>query len=97
MIRIVPTTRTKITASMTAYSAMSWPSSLHYRWKNKLDMGLLQMADISTNYFLRLRTTLPANSIRGQLIAVRTVPASLLRSKVVSLRRAVGTYTVISD
>jgi hypothetical protein len=25
--RIVPTTRTKITARMTAYSAMSWPSS----------------------------------------------------------------------
>jgi hypothetical protein len=29
--RIVPTTSTRITASMTAYSAMSWPSSLDHR------------------------------------------------------------------
>ena len=27
MSRIVPTTRTRMTASMTAYSAMAWPSS----------------------------------------------------------------------
>jgi len=33
--RIVPTTMTRITASITAYSAMSWPSSSRHTFKNK--------------------------------------------------------------
>jgi hypothetical protein len=33
--RIVPTTTTRITASITAYSAMSWPSSCHHSLRNK--------------------------------------------------------------
>src|SRR5579864_6089578 len=34
--RIVPTTITRITASITAYSAMSWPSSLDHISRKKL-------------------------------------------------------------
>ena len=33
--RIVPTTMTRITANITAYSAMSWPSSSRHTFKNK--------------------------------------------------------------
>ena len=36
--RIVPTTRTRITANITAYSAMSWPSSSRHRFQNILNM-----------------------------------------------------------
>jgi hypothetical protein len=34
--RIVPTTNTKMTASMTAYSAISWPSSCNQSLRSKL-------------------------------------------------------------
>jgi hypothetical protein len=34
--RMVPTTNTRITASMTAYSAMSWPWSSFHRLRNAL-------------------------------------------------------------
>ena len=36
--RIVPTTRTRITANITAYSAMSWPSSPRHMFQNILNM-----------------------------------------------------------
>jgi len=36
--RIVPTTRTRITANITAYSAMSWPSSSRHMFQNILNM-----------------------------------------------------------
>lgn len=47
--RIVPTTITRITASITAYSAMSWPSSsLHARFTN------LSIPTSQHNYWQRL-------------------------------------------
>ncbi len=36
--RIVPTTKTKMTASITAYSAISWPSSCNQSLRNKFVM-----------------------------------------------------------
>ena len=39
--RIVPTTRTKMTASITAYSAMSWPSSSFQRFRGRYCITLL--------------------------------------------------------
>jgi hypothetical protein len=36
--RTVPTTRTRITASITAYSAMSWPESSDQSLRIKLDI-----------------------------------------------------------
>jgi hypothetical protein len=36
--RIVPTTRTRITANITAYSAMSWASSSRHAFQNKSNM-----------------------------------------------------------
>src|ERR1700675_1895068 len=36
--RIVPTTRTRITANITAYSAMSWASSSRHAFQNKSSM-----------------------------------------------------------
>src|SRR5712692_10037059 len=38
--RIVPTTSTRITASITAYSAMSWPSSVQSLWRRSAILPL---------------------------------------------------------
>ena len=42
--RIVPTTRTRITASMTAYSAMSCPESSDQSFRTNFVIALLQAA-----------------------------------------------------
>jgi hypothetical protein len=40
--RIVPTTNTKMTASMTAYSAISWPSSRDQPYETNQSSSLLR-------------------------------------------------------
>src|SRR5919108_2278795 len=39
--RMVPTTRTKITANITAYSAMSWPALSFHSFRGRSSMTLL--------------------------------------------------------
>jgi hypothetical protein len=46
--RIVPTAITRITASMTAYSAMSWPSSASHSLPRKFAYSYLNTADCSS-------------------------------------------------
>jgi hypothetical protein len=36
---MVPTTTTRITANITAYSAMSWPSSFFQSWDTRIDIA----------------------------------------------------------
>jgi hypothetical protein len=39
--RTVPITMTRMTASMTAYSAMSWPCSFRHKFSSKFDIRIL--------------------------------------------------------
>src|SRR6266700_1645674 len=52
--RIVPTTITRITASITAYSAMSWPLSSFHKCKGKLNIR----TPLRTNFQLVYRQSL---------------------------------------
>src|ERR1700722_984845 len=61
--RIVPTTRTRITASMTAYSAMSWPSSCRQNSRKSSRRRLLiSCTSISWAIVLELNDAHPISS-----------------------------------